>query len=187
MSYVNLHAALRRDFSYRQWPRIRYIYIFIYPAISDVRAVTLVVVTAGAARTVQMSKQAGDLAKSRPSDAGQRGPKRLLDDKDFWKIYEKGETIGRGHFAKVKLVRHRRRRDLRAPAQTAALGPRDPCEGSPCGPTRHPCASRRLRPSRPAARLVRKPQRKTSAEPCCASTTPAPTWQWRFFCGEDPG
>ena len=40
----------------------------------------------------------------------------MLDDKDFWKIYEKGETIGRGHFAKVKLVRHRSRRDLRPPA-----------------------------------------------------------------------
>jgi calcium/calmodulin-dependent protein kinase I len=34
-------------------------------------------------------------------------PTALPDDKAFWTIYEKGETIGRGHFAKVKLVRHR--------------------------------------------------------------------------------
>ena len=54
-----------------------------------------------------MSDPSAGLAENRPSDAGQKGPKRLLDDKDFWKIYEKGETIGRGHFAKVKLVRHR--------------------------------------------------------------------------------
>ena len=35
-------------------------------------------------------------------------PTPLKDDHSFWKIYEKGETIGRGHFAKVKLVRHRK-------------------------------------------------------------------------------
>ena len=34
-------------------------------------------------------------------------PTPLPDDDSFWRIYEKGETIGRGHFAKVKLVRHR--------------------------------------------------------------------------------
>ena len=85
-----------------------------------------------------MSKQAVDLGTSRPSDAGKRGPKRLLDDKDFWKIYEKGETIGRGHFAKVKLVRHRSRRDLRPPAQTAARGPRDPCESAALAAPRDP-------------------------------------------------
>jgi len=33
-------------------------------------------------------------------------PKALQHDALFWKLYEKGETIGRGHFAKVKLVRH---------------------------------------------------------------------------------
>jgi len=33
---------------------------------------------------------------------------KLDSDDDFWKKhYEKGETIGRGHFAKVKLVRHK--------------------------------------------------------------------------------
>jgi len=92
-----------------------------------------------------MSEQARDLATSRPSNgnAGQKGPKRLLDDKDFWKIYEKGETIGRGHFAKVKLVRHRSRRDLRPPAlnrgprrsrpvrEGALAAPRDPCARKP--------------------------------------------------------
>lgn len=66
-----------------------------------------------------MSEPAAGLAESGPSDAGQKGPKRLFDDKDFWKIYEKGETIGRGHFAKVKLVRHRSRRDSQ-PATRAA-------------------------------------------------------------------
>ena len=84
-----------------------------------------------------MSAQAGDLATSRPSNAGQKGPKRLLDDKDFWKIYEKGETIGRGHFAKVKLVRHRSRRDLRPPAQDRGpLRSRPVREGGPRGPAR---------------------------------------------------
>jgi hypothetical protein len=109
-----------------------------------------------------MSKQAVDLGTSRPSDAGQRGPKRLLDDKDFWKIYEKGETIGRGHFAKVKLVRHRSRRDrgpLRKP-RPAALATRarvqpsrpraTPEQAVPCDP-RDPwpasCASRIAEPS----------------------------------------
>ena len=67
----------------------------------------------------RMSEPAAGLAESGPSDAGQKGPKRLFDDKDFWKIYEKGETIGRGHFAKVKLVRHRSRRDSQ-PATRAA-------------------------------------------------------------------
>jgi len=47
------------------------------------------------------------VAAAATAEAGHKGPKRLHDDKDFWKIYEKGETIGRGHFAKVKLVRHR--------------------------------------------------------------------------------
>lgn len=50
------------------------------------------------------------MAAAATAEAGHKGPKRLHDDKDFWKIYEKGETIGRGHFAKVKLVRHRSRR-----------------------------------------------------------------------------
>ena len=31
---------------------------------------------------------------------------RLDEDANFWTLYNKGETIGRGHFAKVKLVRH---------------------------------------------------------------------------------
>ena len=87
-----------------------------------------------------MSEPAAGLAESGPSDAGRKGPKRLFDDKDFWKIYEKGETIGRGHFAKVKLVRHRSRRD-----------------SQPCDP-RRPTASQKLgihhRPApRPSAPL----------------------------------
>ena len=40
-------------------------------------------------------------------DAVPSRPTLLPDDDSFWRIYEKGETIGRGHFAKVKLVRHR--------------------------------------------------------------------------------
>jgi len=36
-----------------------------------------------------------------------KGPIQLENDKSFWGLYEKGETIGRGHFAKVKLVRER--------------------------------------------------------------------------------
>ena len=40
----------------------------------------------------RMSDPSAGLAENRPSDAGQKGPKRLLDDNDFWKIYEKGET-----------------------------------------------------------------------------------------------
>ena len=51
-------------------------------------------------------------------EAGPKGPTKLQDDNYFWKIYEKGETIGRGHFAKVKLVRHRRRRATLRPAHT---------------------------------------------------------------------
>mmetsp|Transcript_17867 Transcript_17867/g.38618 ORF Transcript_17867/g.38618 Transcript_17867/m.38618 type:complete len:380 (-) Transcript_17867:835-1974(-) len=34
-------------------------------------------------------------------------PHQVASDEVFWRTYEKGETIGRGHFAKVKLVRHR--------------------------------------------------------------------------------
>ena len=32
-------------------------------------------------------------------------PQQLRSGRDFWQLYEKGETLGRGHFAKVKLVR----------------------------------------------------------------------------------
>ena len=34
-------------------------------------------------------------------------PQQLRSGRDFWQLYEKGETLGRGHFAKVKLVRER--------------------------------------------------------------------------------
>ncbi len=34
-------------------------------------------------------------------------PTQLRSGRDFWQLYEKGETLGRGHFAKVKLVRER--------------------------------------------------------------------------------
>ena len=124
-----------------------------------------------------MSEQAGDLATSRPSNAGQKGPKRLLDDKDFWKIYEKGETIGRGHFAKVKLVRHRSRRDLRPPALNRGSWPSRPVrEGGPRGPARPlraqtaPCDPRDPRPASCANRIADLP----------ASTTPAPIGSGAF-------
>lgn len=39
--------------------------------------------------------------------AENRTLQQLNTDREFWEIYEKGETIGRGHFAKVKLVRKR--------------------------------------------------------------------------------
>ena len=57
----------------------------------------------------------GDARSRRPEMSAQvedsalpERPTPLKDDHSFWKIYEKGETIGRGHFAKVKLVRHRK-------------------------------------------------------------------------------
>ena len=34
-------------------------------------------------------------------------PQQLRSGRDFWQLYEKGETLGRWHFAKVKLVRER--------------------------------------------------------------------------------
>ena len=49
----------------------------------------------------------GDVGPVEDSALPER-PTPLKDDHSFWKIYEKGETIGRGHFAKVKLVRQRK-------------------------------------------------------------------------------
>ena len=115
-------------------------------------------------------RTSGRPGPSRPSNgnAGQKGPKRLLDDKDFWKIYEKGETIGRGHFA-IKLVRHRSRRDLRPPALNRGPRPSRPVrECGTRGPA-HPCA----RKPPPATLATRGPPRaQTASQNVAASTTP---------------
>mmetsp|Transcript_36885 Transcript_36885/g.61094 ORF Transcript_36885/g.61094 Transcript_36885/m.61094 type:complete len:388 (+) Transcript_36885:102-1265(+) len=41
-------------------------------------------------------------------------PHQLSNDRAFWDLFEKGETIGRGHFAKVKLVRHKESQEFYA-------------------------------------------------------------------------
>ena len=73
-------------------------------------------------------------------------PQQLRSGRDFWQLYEKGETLGRGHFAKVCLRRGARS----APGATTTHPP------TPRPPRRAPSADPSLLPPTSAATAVNR-------------------------------